>query len=352
MKSDNFFSESSFYKWSGTKTGKVILHLCFWLFFMLYLTLEVWGDQITDIKGLLIENAFYLTSTMFGVYTNAYYFVPYFLYRRKFILYIASFFSLILFTGGSKLYFYNFVLNIGSLEGAGVLKTNLYWFFHDLFEISAISSIKLASDWVITSGKLNQKEKNELEAEFRFLKAQVNPHFIFNTLNNIYFLINKNSAKAGEAILSLSNLLRYRIYERNESESIIENEIQCIKELIALEKLRNDATLRVEFTVKGNFMNHSIEPLLFIPFVENSFKHIGISNSGKWIKINFELTENEVIFNCSNSKHPFQSASDNVHSGIGIKNVKSRLQLLYPNNHTLTINTTDEIYYVNLTIKD
>lgn len=352
MKSGNFLSDSPFYRWSGSRTGKIVLHTCFWLFFMFYLTLEIWGDQVNDIRDLLIDNFFYLITTMFGVYTNAYYFVPYFLYRKKFVLYIASFCSLILFTGGLKVYFYNFVLHGSDVASEGILFTHLYWFFRDLFEVSAISSIKLASDWVITAGKLTQKEKNELEAEFRFLKAQVNPHFIFNTLNNIYFLINKNSSKAGEAILSLSNLLRYRIYERSESESIIENEIQCIKELIGLEKLRNDENLKVEFNVKGNFMHHKIEPLLFIPFVENAFKHCGVSKSGKWISINFELTASEVRFHCSNSKLSFYSTSDNVHSGIGIKNVRSRLQLLYPQNHQLLINDVEETYSVELTIKD
>ncbi len=351
MASDSFFSEKPFYRWSGTRTGKIVLHTAFWLFFMFYLTLEIWGDQVNDMRSLLIDNFFYLISTMFGVYANAYFFVPYFLYQRKFVLYIASFFSLILFTGGLKLYFYNFVLRGGDVINEGLLFTHMYWFFRDLFEVSAISSIKLASDWVITAGKLTQKEKNELEAEFRFLKAQVNPHFIFNTLNNIYFLINKDSSKAGEAILSLSNLLRYRIYERSESESIIENEIQCIKEFIGLEKLRSDANLKVAFNVKGAYMHHKIEPLLFIPFVENAFKHCGVSKNGKWINIHFELKEHEVIFYCSNSKLSFYSASDNVHSGIGIKNVRSRLQLLYPNNHTLSINNGEDEYKVELWIK-
>ncbi len=352
MESKNFFSESAFYRWSATIFGKILLHTIFWILFFLYLTIEVWGEPNFDARKIVTDNVFYIITTMFGVYANAYYFVPYFLYQRKFLLYIASFISIVLFTGSFKLYFFNFVVNAHDTEPIGVIRTLLFWVFRDLFEILAISSIKLASDWVITAGKLNETEKNEIEAEFKFLKAQVNPHFIFNTLNNIYFLINKNSSKAGEAILSLSNLLRYRIYERNESESIVENEIQCIKELIELEKLRHDGSLKVELHVMGAYVHHKIEPLLFIPFVENAFKHCGEARGSKWIAIHFELEEHKVKFTCSNSKSLFYIPSNNVSSGIGIKNVKSRLQLLYPNNHTLEINDGEDLFTVGLTIRD
>ena len=224
----------------------------------------------------------------------------------------------------------------------------------DVFEISAISSIKIARDWIKTTNKLNHKEKQQLEAEYKFLKAQINPHFIFNTLNNIYFLILMNNPKSGEAVLSLSNLLRYRIYDFDDKDNVIENEILCIRELIELEKLRNDKQVKIDFDVEGKFEKHKIEALLFIPFVENAFKHCSTAESVKWIDIRFKLEQDQVHFYCSNSKTDssayWPSVSDKNCKGVGIKNTKSRLQLYYPGKHLLVIEDKKDTYTVELSI--
>ena len=346
------FSDSPFSQWSGKLHGKIILHSLFWILFFIYLFAELLSSsgKNCDIYCHLLDNTVYLLCTMTGVYINAYFFIPKFLYRRKFILYIICFITVAVFTGSIKLYVYNFILDAGDIITSGLWQTLLYWLCRDIFEIAAISSIKIASDWIITANKLRQKEKQELQAEFRFLKAQVNPHFIFNTLNNIYFLINKNSAQAGEAIISLSNILRYRIYEPGETGSTIENELQCITDLIELEKLRLDPTTKIEFTIEEKFANHQIEPLLFIPFVENSFKHFKENKSGKWLKINFKLDKDQIEFSCINSNTPTKKSNMTDH-GIGIKNITSRLKLIYPNKHNLVIKDTDQTYEVYLTIK-
>lgn len=235
------------------------------------------------------------------------------------------------------------------MQNVGIWSIILICFCRDMFEISAISSIKIANDWITSATLLRNKEKEELEAEFRFLKTQINPHFIFNTLNNIYFLINKNSAKAGETILSLSNILRYRIYDSGEIGNTIENELQCIIDLIELEKLRLDPNVKIDIEIEEISTNFLIEPLLFIPFVENTFKHCRANNNGKSIKIAFKLEKESVEFSCINSQSKTKENNITEH-GIGIKNVRSRLNLIYPNKHNLIINDTLETYEVNLTI--
>jgi hypothetical protein len=342
--------ESKFFKWSEKPIGKIILHVAFWLLFSMYLIADGYttGVDLSCPRCFIIDNTSYLFTTMFGVYVNAYYLVPKFLYNRKIISYIITFFFLIIFSASIKTFFFNTVLAAGDIEVLGVWNTTFIWFFKDIFEVFAISSIKIALDRIITGTKLKDKEIKELEAEFKYLKVQVNPHFIFNTLNNIYFLTSKNSSKAGEAIISLSNILRYRIYERTEADSTIDNEIECIKELIELEKLRNDEALKIEFNVDGDNKFQKIEPLLFIPFIENAFKHCKIVGDEKYIKINFLLSKNSISFNCINSSLPNKVEKDLTSSGIGIKNVEGRLNLIYPNKYQLNITETASTYQANL----
>ncbi len=333
---------------------RVLLHASFWMIFLIYITIDVLEGE-EHLSHVLIVNCFYLISTMAGVYINLYIVVPSFLYKGKISLYIFSFLLLLLLTSGLKVYFIESLVGSTEIAERGVIRTYITWFIQDIFEISAISSIKIARDWIKTSNKLNQKEKQQLEAEYKFLKAQINPHFIFNTLNNIYFLILMNNPKSAEAVLSLSNLLRYRIYDFDDKENVIENEILCIKELIQLEKLRNDDQVKIDFDVEGNFEKHKIEPLLFIPFIENAFKHCSASGSLKLIDIRFKLEPDEVHFYCSNSKTDssayYPSLSDKNCKGVGIKNTKNRLQLYYPDKHLLVIDDKADTYTVELSIR-
>lgn len=345
------FSESPFFNWSKKLSGKIILHSCFWFLYLLYLFSEYLGslEQDCGINCYLMKNLVHLICTITGVYLNIYFFIPILLYRRKFIKYILSYIAIAIITGSVKLYVIKDDLNINEFQNVGIWSIILICFCRDMFEISAISSIKIANDWITSATLLRNKEKEELEAEFRFLKTQINPHFIFNTLNNIYFLINKNTAKAGETILSLSNILRYRIYDPGEIGNTIENELQCIIDLIELEKLRLDPNVKIDIEIEEISTNFLIEPLLFIPFVENTFKHCRANNNGKSIKITFKLENESVEFSCINSQSKTKENNITEH-GIGIKNVRSRLNLIYPNKHNLIINDTLETYEVNLTI--
>jgi two-component system, LytTR family, sensor kinase len=194
-------------------------------------------------------------------------------------------------------------------------------------------------------------EREKLNSELAFLKNQISPHFFFNTLNNIYSLISINAEDSQRAVLKLSKLMRYLLYESEQGDTKLSSEIDFMNNYIDLMKLRmnNKISLTVEFPVE--FRNISIPPLLFIPFIENAFKH-GISfMENSFISISMTCDTGNIVFKCINSLADGGNGSTIDSSGIGLINVKKRLELLYPGKHELTINQTENKFEVLLTIK-
>lgn len=193
-------------------------------------------------------------------------------------------------------------------------------------------------------------EKEKLNSELAFLKNQISPHFFFNTLNNIYSLISINPDDSQKAVLKLSKLMRYMLYESEHGNTHLKNEIDFMTNYIDLMKLRvsDKINLSVSFPEKYNDIN--IPPLLFIPFIENAFKH-GISYRDKsFIDISMNVTDKSLNFRCSNSLAKANTAANNDHSGIGLENVKKRLNLLFPGKHDLQITNEENVYSVSLVI--
>ena len=207
------------------------------------------------------------------------------------------------------------------------------------------SALKLAQD----SFARRQEEKN---AELKLLKAQLNPHFLFNTLNNLYGLSVVKSDKLPGLMLKLSNLLRYSLYETKEILVPLKQEITYLENYISLERIRLEDKADIQFKVTENISTKEIAPMLFIVFVENAFKHLGVLNDGKSsVSITISEKDNGVHFTCQNTID--KSASLNHHlekgkSGIGLQNAKKRLKLLYPDKHKLTLDEKNENYIVNL----
>ena len=197
-----------------------------------------------------------------------------------------------------------------------------------------------------------QKEMEEarLNSELAFLKNQISPHFFFNTLNNIYTLTGINPADSQKAILKLSKLMRYLLYESEKGNTTLTNEIDFMNNYVDLMKLRmNDkVSLEVRFPEKNTDV--AIPPLLFIPFIENAFKH-GISYRAKsFIKIYMEIKDHLVLFNCVNSITNGSEEKEKDHSGIGLENVSKRLNLLFPERHNLKITCSEDTFEVMLEI--
>lgn len=210
------------------------------------------------------------------------------------------------------------------------------------------TSIRLVSGWYKTEKQKALVETQKVNSELLFLKAQLNPHFLFNTLNSIYSLANKKSDDTPVSIITLSELMRYMIYEASEEMVPLNKEIEHIQNYISLQLLRLKDSSGVRTNIHGD-LNYKIEPLLLISFIENAFKYgtdfIGRTNIQIRITVKNEAL-NLYVYNTSSSQK-----AKNENSGIGLDNIKNRLNLLYPNSHTLHIISDKNSHEVNLVIK-
>lgn len=197
---------------------------------------------------------------------------------------------------------------------------------------------------------INKLEKEKSESQLLFLKSQINPHILFNNLNNIYSLSEQNDPRTSDTILKLSDLMRYVIYESSEDVVRLSQELNYLRDYIGLLKIQIEGRGKVELNISGNYQGYTIAPLLLVPFVENCFKHSMDSQVNNIIiSVDIRIKDNRLFFETVNS---FSSIDKNdlSPSGIGLKNTKERLSLHYKNKHTLTVNTDDDLYKVKLEI--
>lgn len=211
------------------------------------------------------------------------------------------------------------------------------------------SMIVLFKFWMKKQKEYLSAEKEKVNAELQLLKAQVHPHFLFNTLNNIYSFSLENSNKTSQMILKLSSLLSYMLYDCKSEVVLLEKEIEIMKNYIGLEKERYGNRLDVSINVEGDMKDKYIAPLLLLPFLENAFKH-GTSEQLEKSWLSMEIYLNRNLFRCKivNSKNEYQLPSKN---GIGIGNVKKRLAFIYPGRHELKINDEGNFFVVSLLIE-
>ncbi|MEM8888841.1 MAG: histidine kinase [Bacteroidota bacterium] len=195
---------------------------------------------------------------------------------------------------------------------------------------------------------LMQVEKAKLETEIKFLKSQINPHFLFNTLHNIYGLTIIQSDRASDQVLKLSNILRYMLYDSNEGKVPLKREVEYLKNYMELAQLKDSRGMDIHFEL-GEVNEHlNVSPLLFIPFVENAFKHSQIEDlKNGYIHIHLNTKGIRLIFEVDNSK-PQEAYSKDKIGGIGLKNIQQRLELLYPNKHDLQIKETEASFNIKL----
>ncbi|MEL7530849.1 MAG: histidine kinase [Bacteroidota bacterium] len=298
-----------------------------------------------------------------GVYFNLYYLIPRFLEQGKYRTYLLGLLGSILGTTALIVagYYLAPLISGESFEALFKVKES-DWLV--IFKGSALPStvasmtlamsIKLTKNWIQTRQREQKLEKEKLSSELKFLRSQYNPHFLFNTINSIFYLIHKNPQMASDSLAQFSDLLRYQLYECNEALIPLRKEMEYLDNFVELEKLRQEDTLRIdckiEIPVYGDLM---IAPFLLIPFVENAFKHVSKFEQGNWISIWARVEERELILAVSNSISASQNAPRVVldYGGIGLQNVGRRLDLLYPDHHQLIINSTQNQYEITLRIK-
>jgi LytS/YehU family sensor histidine kinase len=207
--------------------------------------------------------------------------------------------------------------------------------------------IKIAQEWFKSEQQREALKVENLNAELKFLKSQINPHFLFNCLNTIYSLAHKHSAQTEHAIVKLSTIMRYMIYESNEDKVQLQQELQYLEDYIDIQRLRMPDDIVVDYAVQGTPIGLRIEPMLLVPFVENAFKH-GISYAEpSFIAIAVAIEKNQVRLVVENSLFRQRVAEK---GGIGLQNVRKRLELLYTEDHELEITEAENQFIVDLKI--
>ena len=333
-----------------------IRHLLFWIFVINYNALGIGMTSAAftaeNLKVSYIIQLKYLPGFLLVAYPILYFLVPRFLEKRKFFFFAIGFLLLIFFVGGTYANFMNLIVNKGSQSYSGFNLTiwgqNMLPFIHIAGMVVAIKFIKKA---YLQESRALQASHQKSIAELELLKAQIHPHFLFNTLNNLFAHTLRNSEDAPQIVVKLSELLRFMIYESREEYIPLSDEIQLLKNYIDLEKLRYGKDLECSFTITGDPDNKYIRPLLLIPLLENSFKH-GMSQqlNEKWITLEMHIYDDSILINLSNSKNPpsIISGIKKKASGIGLGNVKRRLQLLYPSKYSLDISSEVNVFRVAL----
>jgi sensor histidine kinase YesM len=218
-----------------------------------------------------------------------------------------------------------------------------------LVMLALTTALKFSRKWFKDQQEKQDLEREKLQAELKYLKAQINPHFLFNTLNNLYALTLKKSDEAPEMVLKLSEMMRYMLHDSNERMVPLAAEISYIKNYIDLQRIRQLDRTEIRFTLNQEPNGQLIAPLLLIPFIENSFKHGNSGLEPGWIHIEILLENKQMLFTISNSKP--KEPPTTINHGIGLANVQSRLELLYPDKHQLTIDNAARSYLTQLKLE-
>ncbi len=287
-------------------------------------------------------------------YTVSIYLIPIFSGNKKAVLILVwiTFVFLVLMTIKSVIGYAFFTAKFSTFEEpfGSQLILNIVT---GLIILSLAVTYGFSKNW-FANERLKQKLKEEkLAAELNFLKAQINPHFLFNVLNTAFASATKSGDEiTADIIEKLSGLMRYMLYESNAERVELEKEIDYLNNYIDLQKLRisKDTQLKIEFNVTGDIKKDKIAPLILVPFVENAFKH-GISlNLKSFINIDLKIEKHKIICKIENSNHSKGDKKEESHSGIGLENVKKRMALIYPNSHKLNILEKVDSFLVELEI--
>lgn len=329
---------------------RILWHFLFWIAVMAFYTM-FFGYQGQHYFQTLVFIVPLLIITIATTYFVNYFLFPRYLFREKFkLLLLYSIYTFIVSIWLESLTIIGLVLLFVYRKGILLDQTAISFVFMVVgmyFIIIIAVGIKLLKLWYEKQNSVQVLAKEKLEAELKLLKSQIHPHFLFNTLNNIYALALKKSESAPEMILKLSSILDYLLYECDVPQVKLSKEIELIKNYTSLEKIRYSERLDLEFRIEGNILDKCITPLILLPFVENSFKHgAGKKREGVWIKMELRVMDDTLEFVIENNKA--KTDKENGHGGIGLVNVKKRLDLLYNGKYKLQTLDEDEKYFVKL----
>lgn len=341
---------------------RILLHLLFWtLFILLYAGMKVFFAGPSDLVyspwqrlgRFLLNELFFLPWKMIPFYALFYYLIPQYFQKGRY-LQTALFFLAVLIP---CLYGYRAMIapvsqllyNEAPDFPVYSLERMVYTLTDVIPAIGLASTLKLLKSRIQSQQREQELQREKLQSELKFLKAQIHPHFLFNTLNNLYGLARRNDQHTAPSILKLASLMRYILYECAAPTVPIATELHIIQDYIALEQLRYNDQLRVSLQVDLTHEQIPIAPLLLLPFVENAFKHgAGESRFDRFIDITIHQQGPQLYFCVHNSRDPEQVA---LIEGIGLSNVRRQLELSYGQNYALEINPDKNTFTVKLTIR-
>ena len=334
----------------------VLMHLSFWCVYLSFFVFQVSSfhrDEVDWNRVAKIVTLQVSFAMMLG-YINYFYFLPKMLGEKNGWKYLLSFLVIFAIIITIRLILERYLIDGYTHKEEYLYRTVFIVrvIVTNLFIVIFLGMIRFAVAWFEFEANKKTVENEKLTAELNFLKAQINPHFLFNTLNNLYYLAYTQSPNTPEIIAKLSNMMRYMIYDSNYPEVPLKKEIEYMENYISLERLRLNDQIPITFDIEGDPEVYRITPLIFITFLENAFKH-GVSNSnpGSWVKIKLQLEGKDCIYEIENSRAGSVKPESGEKSGIGLQNVTRRLELSYPGRHVLEVRDNPETYKVTLKLK-
>src|SRR5579863_3535501 len=331
------------------RNWQIFWHVFFWVSIVSYFAVVTHNNSKISTENLLVLLVGYGSINIGLFYLNYLYLMPKFLDRKKYRYYALSLVLAIIVFGLTKyevgLYFNTLILFSGKSTTfvsyfIGAALTSIFFLFLS-------TALKFSVDWFLNERIQRDLENQRLSAELAFLKSQINPHFLFNSLNSIYSLAYQRSETTPEAILKLSEIMRYMLYECNDNKVELAKELQYLQNYIDLQKIRFGNKAFVEFKITGEVGAQKIVPLLLIAFIENAFKH-GVANDPSMpIRLFINLDGANLHFYTENKKH---MNNRDIEGGIGLQNVKRRLDLLYTGKYKLDIQDKPDTYICELSL--
>jgi len=323
-------------------------HLLLWVSYYAFWTFYYKNYYPNLISLLIVISAYFIFNSV-PFYIVGYFIIPRFFYKRKYGLFILSSLAVVVvFSVGLAVTLYWLLSTHAPEVAANPRVVFLMSLMSILTTVGALAAVKLVVDKVRFDKESQHLEKQRLESELQYLKAQVNPHFLFNAINSVYFLIKKNPDVAAETLIKLSDLLRFQLYDCSDEKIPIEKEIEYLNNFVALETIRKGEKVKVKMTVEEGTSGFQIAPFMLIPFMENTFKHVSTSSDRENnIDIRFKRADDQF---CASFFNTSDNLKRNEVGGIGLKNVKRRLELLYPGKHELRIKEENNTYSADLSI--
>lgn len=329
-------------------------HLLFWTVYFLFWTGYSMYSFGTPFLWAWLITSIYFVGHAGTFYTCIYWLIPKFYNTKRYAAFVALLLTIFM-AGVIPVAVCLWPVMRHIFEGYTVTfgRTFLYVLLANFYTLFLLVGIKIIREKRQGERKTQLLEKEKTENELRFLKSQINPHFLFNAINSIYILIRKDPEMAAGTLAKFADMLRYQLYECNTDEIPIEKEVAYLDNYIEMEKLRKGNTVTTHYEVGSQVSNFHIAPLLIIPFVENAFKYVS-AFSNQHNSVDITLAYKAPVFELQVQNTVDENITvpeDKVYGGIGLENVKRRLELIYNNRYNLQINTTNNKYLVTLSIQ-